>query len=327
MGGLSRRGRRCAVYWLIDARERLSQAIDDHEPRSVLFAVGRSMLAAAQLSVLIFNSDSTLFAAESGLHSGARCGGVRGFSLFCLTSGTAGGVALARTLAVVTFLAVLSGFCPRWTCLPHWYISFSLAAGMSLANGGDRASAVVTLLLVPLCLGDGRTWQWTRPESRLPGWWRGSSYAAHWVLRGQVVMIYATAATAKLTDPVWVQGRALRFVAFDALFGFPVTVRDFLEPVLASDFLVAAGTWGVIVVQYVIAGTIMSSRKWRTLATTLGCLLHLAIGVLLGLPSFGLVMIALLLCAQSSAQPAGVATESIWMGKRKFRKRGRIGDS
>ncbi len=267
--------------------------------------MGRSTLAGAQFSVLLFNSDTTLFADSPAVPGGVRCGGLRSVSLWCLLGDQDAGPVLARAVAIATLVLVLIGAVPRWTCIPHWYVNFSLAAAMPLSNGGDRAAEITALLLIPICLADNRNWQWSPVREPLPASWRGSSFAATLVLRVQVAVIYLVAATAKLNDPAWVHGRALGIVAFDPEFGFPMPVRAALEPLLASDAFVALATWSVIGVQYVIVIVIMGGRRWRALALILGSGLHLAIAVLLGLPSFGLTMIALLLCATNPAGKAG----------------------
>ncbi len=61
----------------------------------------------------------------------------------------------------------------------------------------------------------------------------------------------------------------------------------------------------MIGIQYVIVVAMMGGRRWRTLALILGSGLHFAIAALLGLPSFGLTMIALLpRAANPVARPA-----------------------
>lgn len=303
---------------LTDLRRRLGTAIERHEPRGRAFAMGRSLLAAATLSVLLFNADTTLFVASPDAPQGLRCGGIRSASLWCLAAETETGQVLPRLLAIATLLVVLSGYRPRWTCLPHWYVTFSLAVSMPLANGGDRAAAIGAMLFVPLCLGDGRTWHWSAPVAPLPMRWRGGSFAALWCLRGQLSLIYLTAATHKVLDPAWSRGDALYMVAFDAQFGFPLPIRDFLGPLLASSGLIATSTWGVVALQYLIAVAILAGGKGRKPAVGCGIALHVAIGLLLGLPGFGTVMIALLLgaaCSSGGGRVAAPAPEPAGAGR------------
>ncbi|QFZ21313.1 hypothetical protein [Saccharothrix syringae] len=269
---------------------RIGRAAEHHDPRGLPLAFGRSALAAAQLAVLAANSDRVLF------HSTVTwdCDGVRAPGLWCLT-GTAGpGAVLARAVAVVVLVAVLVGFRPRWTCVPHWYVAFSFAADATATNGGDRVTQVATALLVPLCLGDDRVWQWGAVRGPLPPHWRGAALAGLLGIRVQLCLMYLAAAVSKLGDPEWRRGTALHLVLHDPDYGASASVRDALGPVLGSYWLMALATWAVIAAQLVLAVTVLGGPAARRAALVLGTALHVAIGVVLNLPAFGLAVIALL---------------------------------
>lgn len=279
---------------------RLAQAIGRAEPRGRPLAVGRSLLAAATLVTILFSTDAELFIRTTELPSGLRCTGIRAASLWCLAGPTGTGLLLSRILAIAVLVAVLTGFRPKWTCVPHWYVSFSLASAMEMSNGGDAIAQVTTMLLIPVCLGDDRAWQWTSVTRPLPPSWRGSAFAAHLAVRGQICLIYITAVTAKLMDPLWRQGSAMYFVEHHPQYGFPPFVLDLLTPVLNSYWFVAAFSWSVIVLQVVVTVLILGRRKHRLIALVLGCGLHLGIMLLMSLVSFGMVMIALLAIGSAS---------------------------
>ena len=67
---------------------------------------------------------------------------------------------------------------PRWTCVPHWYVAFSLADSITQPDGGDAVAAIATMLFIPMLLGDDRVWQWSRPAGPLAPFARGSAHAA-----------------------------------------------------------------------------------------------------------------------------------------------------
>ncbi|OKI17535.1 hypothetical protein A6A25_40790 [Saccharothrix sp. CB00851] len=294
---------------------RLSRAIDKAEPRGMPLVVGRSLLAATSLLTILFSSDSELFIRTAELPNGMRCTGVRAASLWCLMGPTESGLLISRALAVAVLVLVLVGFSPRWTCVPHWYISFSLAAAMEMANGGDAIAQVATMLLVPMCLGDDRVWHWQPVLRPLAPSWRGSAFAAHLGLRGQLCLIYLGAVTAKLMDPLWRHGAALSVVAHHPQYGFPAPVRDLLSPVMDSYWFVALLSWSVVGVQVALALLTLGRRKHRLIALVLGCGLHLGIMFFMSLPSFGMVMIALLIISTATvtserrADQPSVATE------------------
>ncbi|MFI6479283.1 sporulation-delaying protein SdpB family protein [Nonomuraea sp. NPDC050663] len=262
------------------------------EPRNMPLAVGRSLLAVAELAVVVFNSDSNLFPRIPELPAGPRCDGLRGLSLWCVGEQWP---ILSRILAAVILLAVASGYRPRWTCVPHWYIMFSLSASMPSPNGGEQVARVLALLLVPICLGDGRRWHWQRPVRPLPPAWRGAAYAASLVMRVQVVVIYVDAALSKLLEPAWRDGTAMRYVINDPFVGPPDMVRALVESGEAEGRLLLLLGWGTIVVELFLACAVLGRARLRASGLLVGGVLHGTIFVFLGLGSFELVMISLLI--------------------------------
>jgi antimicrobial peptide system SdpB family protein len=279
---------------------RLSRAIDRVEPRGTPLAAGRSLLAAATLVTILFSTDAELFIRTTELPDGLRCDGVRAISLWCLSGPTGTGLLVSRILAIAVLVAVMVGFRPRWTCVPHWYISFSFASAAEMSNGGDAIAQVTTMLLIPMCLSDDRIWQWTTVSRPLQPARRGSALAAHLVIRGQICLIYLVAAATKLMDPLWRQGGAMYFVAHHPQYGFPPLVLDLFAPMLNSYWPIAIFSWSVIVLEVTVAVLILGRRRHRMIALVLGCGLHLGIIVMMSLVSFGMVMIALVTIASMS---------------------------
>jgi antimicrobial peptide system SdpB family protein len=145
---------------------------------------------------------------------------------------------------------VATGFAPRWLCIPHWYVSFSIASTMPLINGGEQVAEILTALLIPMCLGDTRWWHWAKPTAISPVW-RGSAYAAHVVLRIQVVIIYAEAALSKLAHPAWRHGTAVPILLNDPANGLPFAVRP-----VANEYL------GYAVVGHALTRWVCSASGW-----------------------------------------------------------------
>ncbi|SDG06344.1 antimicrobial peptide system protein, SdpB family [Lentzea fradiae] len=137
------------------------------EHRTALLGAARSLVAVAELTVLVFTSDSDLFPAVPGGPAGPRCDGLRGLSLWCASSSPAAQTVF-RVVTIAALVLAASGYRPRWTCVPHWYATFSLAAAIHIPNGGENVARIVTLLLIPLCLTDDRIWHWRRPDTPLP---------------------------------------------------------------------------------------------------------------------------------------------------------------
>jgi antimicrobial peptide system SdpB family protein len=246
------------------------------------------------LSGLLFTSDAELFVGESGSFAAARCNGIESISLWCAGDSVTGGFLVSRVLAVGILVVVISGYRPRWTCVPHWYVTFSLGSSILAQEGGDAAAKAATLLLIPICLGDTSVWQWARrPMAAVSPAWRGSAFAAHLMIRLQTCAIYATAAISKLADPAWAHGVAIYSVAYDPAHGFPPGLRRALAGFLGSFGFVATLSWLVIGVELAIALGIVGPRKTRLVSFVLAVGLHVSIGLLMGLPSFALAVIGL----------------------------------
>lgn len=274
----------------------------EFDPRDRQLAAGRSLLALAPLSVLLFTPARALFAPLPENPAGPRCGGVRGALLWCV-GGQAPWLSTARlVVAVAVLVAVIIGFCPRWTCVPHWYVTVSLSASMTVPNGGDAAGRIATMLLVLMCLGDGRRWHWRPGRDPYPPAWGGSAYAAHLVLRLQVALIYLAAVGTKLAVPSWRDGTYLAEIFHHPYYGPSAALRSVLGPALEQRPIVAALTWGTLVIELAIAASLFAGPRVRRCGLALAIALHGLIIVLIGLVSFGLTMIALVTLASGGAR-------------------------
>jgi antimicrobial peptide system SdpB family protein len=264
------------------------------DPRDRSLALGRSLLASATLSILVFTPARALFVPTPDNPAGVRCGGARGLMLWCV-GGQAPWLSTARLVVAIAVLTlVVIGYHPRWTCVPHWYVTASLGTTMTIPNGGDEVARIVALLLIPMCLGDHRRWHWRASPEPYPATWAGVSYAAHLVLRVQVALIYLSAVVAKLRVPSWRHGTYLAQVFDHPYYGPSAALRSILEPALGSRPVVATLTWGTLALELAIAASMAGGPRIRRYGLVLGIALHGMIIVVMGLFSFGLVMIALL---------------------------------
>lgn len=270
------------------------------EPRTPAFGIARSLVAIAELTVVVFTSDADLFPVVPNGPTGPRCDGLRALSLWC-TSSSPVAQTVFRFTTIAVLLLVASGYRPRWTCIPHWYVTFSLAAAIHVPNGGENVAKILTLLLIPLCLADDRIWHWRRPVTPLPAWWRGNAYVAHSVIRLQVAIVYGQAVWLKVVEPEWRDGSAMHHVMQDAYFG----ATPDLAVLLQSSLLSPAITWGTILLESAIVVCVFGNSAVRRIGLALAVVLHGGIIVALGLVSFGLVMIAFVAAASSGRSEHG----------------------
>ncbi|GGO00603.1 hypothetical protein GCM10010116_00920 [Microbispora rosea subsp. aerata] len=259
-------------------------------PWTNVYGLARTLLALATIGTLTASPLDVLFDPY-----GRPCRGVGSLGLFCLVPEDHLG--FARAAAVAVLVVVASGWRPRLTALPHWWLTFSLQVSTVVPDGGDQIASVVTLLLLPVALNDPRRWHWQAPApsggsrslvASLVAW------SAVLVIRLQVAGLYFQASVSKLGREEWADGTALYYWLSDPQFGAPSWMSAVLDPVLRDPLGVTALTWGPLVIEFAIAlGLVVGRRAWPYFLAG-GVALHLGIAVLMGLTSFATTMIACL---------------------------------
>lgn len=282
---------------------RLKQLFEDSltafDPRGRGFAVARSLIATAQVSVLVVNPPDLLLPAVPGDPSGVRCDGISAASLWCLGSTDGSWPQVVRVLAVLALLVTAIGYRPRWTCVPHWYLSFSFSSALVFANGGDRVAQIVTMLMVPACLADARRWQWRAASKPMSASWRGAAFAAQIALRLQASFIYLYTATAKAVVPAWQDGTAMKAIAHHPSYGFPNPLLTLADGGPVPWLMLV--TWSAVGSECTIGLLLLAGPRGRRWALVLGIVLHTSILLCMGLASFELIMIGLLIAAAAGS--------------------------
>lgn len=277
---------------------------ESFDPRSRSLALARTIMATAQLVSIVLTPTGDLFVPEIHNPSGVRCTGLRDLSLWCATGPGDEGLHVGGIVAVAVLLGVAVGYRPRWTCIPHWYVTASLGMSATQPWGGDGAASIATLLLIPILLEDRRLWQWTRPTSELQPWWQGAACAAWWLIRIQVAVIYVDAALSKLMVPQWRAGTAMYTVFADPDTGILYGFRRLATPVLNQDLVMRALTLSIPLLELAIAFCVLGPRPLRKKAVLLAMLLHVGIAVLMGLIEFAVVMVCMvMLCVIEESGP------------------------
>jgi antimicrobial peptide system SdpB family protein len=268
-----------------------------NNPWTNVYGVARSLLAAGTAATLIFNESHILFRPASGIPSVPSCQHpLQQIGIFCLFLSH---LEVARWLAVAILLVVASGWRPRFTAIPHWWISFSLQTSAITLDGGDQVTAVLTLLLLPVALMDSRRWHWQSPPPETPSSLRAIvmrliALSSLIVIRLQVAGIYLHSTVAKLGVEEWVDGTAIYYwFVWDPFLRLPDWMMSLALPIMTTG-AVAAFTWGVILLELVLfMGLVMPQRIWPVLLIV-GIGFHMAIAVTMGLISFGMAMTAAL---------------------------------
>jgi len=281
-----------------------------------VYGVGRTLLALGTALTLIFTRSSTLFRPAAGLPTAPFCSEVSRLSIFCAMP--PGRLELARWISVAILLLVASGWRPRVTGLLHWWISFSLQSSAIGVDGGDQATCILTLLLLPVTLTDPRAWHWKRSQSSIVTTADASkriiALSALAITRLQVAGIYFHAAVGKFKVPEWVDGTGLYYFLTSPVYGASDWLMPLLRPLLMNGITVSLLTWSVLLTEILLAaGLVIRKERWPVLLT-LGIVLHALIGVVLGLISFALAMIgALVLYLRPIEKPVRFSwLKSVW---------------
>ena len=174
-------------------------------------------------------------------------------------------------------------------------MSWSLNTGTVTMDGGDQATAAVTLLLVPLCLSDPRAWHWSAGV----GGGNAVSQAVarslgHWSLmlvRLQVALIYIEACFGKLWVAQWRNGTALYWVFNLPEYGLPPWWRQVLLPMITGhQWILISMTWATLVLEFLLAVAVVITPRLRERVLPAGIGFHVVIALLMGIPSFSMAM-------------------------------------
>jgi antimicrobial peptide system SdpB family protein len=253
------------------------------------------LLAAGTALTLIFNRNDVLFSQDFQLLPKSLAAAfVTRLNLFAIVP--LEWIGLAKWIAVLVLLLVASGWRPRFTAIPHWWISWSFAGACSVPDGGDHVTAALTGLFLPIALTDPRRWHWAVCPVlglRHPRWHEVRRFLAQSgfaVVRLQVAVIYAHAVTAKLAVTEWVNGTAMYYWLNHPVFGAPLWLREISRPITASSVGVMTLTWSALVIESALFAGLFMVKSWRLYLFVLGVAFHALIVLFHGLPSFSIAM-------------------------------------
>lgn len=263
--------------------------------RTTWFALGRTFLAVATLSELLFTPISALMHPVGGI-AGPRCEPLPAISVFCI--GDPSGPSTWRACVVgVMLIIVASGYQPRATAVLHLWATFSVATSITLPDGGDAIALIAVSLITPMCLCDDRRWQWSHPSTRMRPEYRVVCLPTQWAVRLQVAFIYAHSGLAKIGVDDWQNGSAFYYLVRDKMFGASGLDGRFWDWLSYYPLGTLTVSWGTILIELMLAVLISAGARYRRVALVLAIFLHTMIFLLIGLFSFSLVMISCVLLA------------------------------
>lgn len=273
----------------------LSNWLKNKSPWTNVYGLSRTLLALSTLLTLVFNDAKVLFIPTSDNEGFPTCEGLGNISLYCLVPDEYLYLNLVRVLSILLLIVVVSGWRPRFTGIIHWYVSFSFLQSAVTVDGGDSIAAVMTLLLIPLTLTDPRKSHWDSLVEKKPySIQKLVGEMTLLIIRIQVAIIYFHATVAKLTEDEWINGTAVWYYAQNSMLGLNPHLFDIFSNLLSS-FLIVIPTWGTLILQTFLFAGILASKEKRKTLLWLAIFMHEIFAIFLGLMSFSLAMIAILI--------------------------------
>lgn len=264
-------------------------------PWTSTYGLGRSLLASSTLLTLALHPPDLVFRPL-----GSRALDPLPQTLLSRTSlfhlFPAEHLPIAQIAAVIVLTVVVSGWRPRWTVLPHWYVTYSYAAATAMPEGGDQLATILTLLLIPVGLTDPRRWHWQtfpalRGAARLARRIQAMLAASAIVMvRLQVAIVYLHAAVAKTDSQEWVNGTAVYYWFTHPVYGAADWLEPLLRPLLLWSPSVMALTWGTIALELLLFGALFMPTEARKWLLPVGIVFHAGIALIHGLVAFGFAM-------------------------------------
>lgn len=293
MRGEKREVERNPVKAWLDRRVGSALEFSVHTP---MLGLARSFLALGTLIGLVGTPLDHLFYPSVPRPSGRVCEGLASsIGAFCVVPVDYLGT--MRWASVVVLLLVLIGIAPRMTAIPHWWVSFSFYSSSNVMEGGDQVAAVLTFLLIPICLTDARRWHWQPVRVQERNGVRTSVFNSLvlfliWV---QVCVIYFHASLGKLALESWRDGTSFWYWSLYSPFGAPDYLRGFFEWALPNGIVVVGITWGSVLIEFFLACCLFAGHWVRKIGLVLGCALHASIALVMGIPGFSIIMFGALL--------------------------------
>ncbi|MER7468629.1 HTTM domain-containing protein [Streptomyces sp. NPDC097981] len=216
------------------------------------------------------------------------------FSLYTLSSSDAW-FEVVFHVGMLAALAVTCGVGGRISLAVHWAFLWSIYQRQPvLLDGGDNlAYVVLPLLMLTRCYDrfSFPTGLAHRLAQRIPSVLRSLSVPVHNIgilaIATQMCLVYVVSGLYKVQGKMWQDGTALFYVLRVSEFSLP-GVSDL---VYNNDILVFLGTYSttIFLVYFPLGILVPRLRPWAAVASIS---FHLAIGVLMGLTSFALTMMA-----------------------------------
>lgn len=263
-------------------------------PFTPILGLVRSILAFSLLLTLAFNSTSTLFKPVSGRKDIIDCSGINHVTTFCiLNSNDYGSLMAMKVVTIILLIIIMIGYLPQVLGIIHFYIAYSVQHTMSVVDGGKQVTLMMTFWLMLISLFDNRLNHWEQAKQKLEfnkvvGW------GLIVTLKIQISYLYLNSAVTKMKNKEWLDGTAVYYYLNDNIYGLPNFFYKGFNFMLETP-VIGFVTWGTLILQLIISASIFASRKTKQIIFYLALFMHEMFALFIGLISFSIVMLAVLI--------------------------------
>lgn len=265
--------------------------LNNYNPFNINIAITRSLLALALIITLSFTDIYDLFIIDT-FNSPNENSTFGDFSFFILFGWDK--LYIAWMTAVVILLFVILGRFSKITSILHWWISLSYIQTAIMVEGGDQISSIITFAIIPLCLLDNRKSHWhdSLPIVEVHPIKLFFSQIIIVLIFIQISYLYFQAGSSKLVIPEWKDGSVMYYWFTNNLFGFSPMSEFYIlnEYVLKNNLLLILLTWGTLILEILLAFSLVSSWKFKKIVFLGGLCFHVGTFIFIGLGTFCLVM-------------------------------------
>lgn len=262
-------------------------------PYTRVYGIGRTFIAFSLLTVFLFNDMDYLFNKKAievisnsdFIHNRLNFFGILGSD----------NLLLGKIISIIILLVVISGYIPQITGILHFWITYSFNNSSILLDGGEQIATIYTFLIIPLTLFDNRKNHWQIPKKEPNSINKFIGHLVFLFISLQSCFIYLNTGIEKiyqLND--WKNGTALYYIFNNSYFGLNDSILSLASPLINSEFVFFL-TWWVILSHLLLSYILLLDRRKKTSFLPIGVFFHTSIAVFLGLYSFSLVMIGVLL--------------------------------
>lgn len=267
-------------------------------PWGIYQGVARTMISLGLSLTMLLTPQEVLFTESSKVNN--KCDGFASFLFFCVTEGN-----IEKSFSVIflgiILLIIATGVAPFLTAIPLFYIAASIYSAITIPDGGDQIAQIITFLLIPVSLFDFRLWSYSKKRLDLLKTFRIEKYSEFtakvslYLIKLQVAVIYFWAGASKLNEPAWREGTALYYWVSDPTFGASEPLSYLILPIFNIPLVTLLITWGTILMEVILGLSLLMDERIRKILLPIGIIFHILIFIVLGISSFGIIMIGALL--------------------------------